>query len=430
MNRGETTRSARSQIPQGGRLDVSDAGFSLLELTIAAALVVVLTGAIFQLLDPASADFQAQPEVADMQQRLRTAAIVMQRALLQAGAVVDRAASAGAVNGVMAPILPHRIGATAADPPGTFRGHAHCPSDCASVLTVVHTPAAFPGATLTSDLEMSVAQGTVAPRAGCPEGDVTCGLEAGMQVLVFTAAGVSDVFTITEVQGATLTLKSLGGEPQAAYPAGSSVARIESQTYYLREDAVAQTYELRRYDGDESDLPVIDHLVDFRIELFGDPMPPQLIRPASAETGPWTTYGPMPPPLGTDEPGDPHGAGENCVFHVDPETGQQTARPELQTFGTSLDPPMPLTRAMLTDGPWCPAAVNAGGEPLRNRFDADLLRVRRVRVTIRVQVASALLRGPAGPLFRVAGRSRGGRRFVPDQELRVDVAPPNLNLGR
>jgi hypothetical protein len=47
-----------------------------------------------------------------------------------------------------------------------------------------------------------------------------------------------------------------------------------------------------------------------------------------------------------------------------------------------------------------------------------------------VQVANAMLRGPAGTLFRRAGTSRGGERYVPDQEIRFDVAPRNMNLGR
>ena len=83
-----------------------------------------------------------------------------------------------------------------------------------------------------------------------------------------------------------------------------------------------------------------------------------------------------------------------------------------------------LTQDILTDGPWCPDA--AGQE----RYDADLLRVRQVRVTLRVQVANAVLRGPAGVLFRHGGRSSGGERFVPDQEIRFDVSPRNMNLGR
>ena len=85
---------------------------------------------------------------------------------------------------------------------------------------------------------------------------------------------------------------------------------------------------------------------------------------------------------------------------------------------------VPLTAPMLTDGPWCPDAVNP------NRFDADLLRIRRVAVTLRVESAAASLRGPAGPLFARPGSSSGGEAFVPDQEIRFDVAPRNLNLER
>lgn len=431
MNPEPTTRRALPGTPHPPcRPWASVAGFSLLELTIAAALLVLLTGTVFQLLDPASSDFEAQPEVVDMQQRLRTAASVLQNALLQAGAGLESGASAGPLNAVVAPILPHRVGATHADPPGTFRSHADCPADCASVLTVVRTSASFASATLATEMAASDMHLTVAPQPGCPHGDASCGFETGMQVLVFTSTGVWDVFTVTDVQGATLVVRPHSGGARAVFPPGSHVVSIESQTYYLREDAPSHAYELRRYDGDRSDLPVVDHLVDFRVELFGDPLPPELIQSASAPTGPWTTYGPRPPAIGQDDPGGPYGPGENCLFHVDPETGRQLARPELQPLGTSLDPPVPLTRAMLTDGPWCPSAVNAQGQPVTNRFDADLLRVRQVRVTIRVQAASELLRGPAGPLFRVAGQPRGGRRFVPDQELRFDVAPRNLSVRR
>jgi hypothetical protein len=50
-------------------------------------------------------------------------------------------------------------------------------------------------------------------------------------------------------------------------------------------------------------------------------------------------------------------------------------------------------------------------------------------VTLRVQVASAALRG-RGDLFVRPGTSPGGERYVPDQEIRFDVTPRNLNLAR
>jgi hypothetical protein len=85
-----------------------------------------------------------------------------------------------------------------------------------------------------------------------------------------------------------------------------------------------------------------------------------------------------------------------------------------------------LTAAQLNDGPWCPD-TNAG-----HKYDVDLFRIRKVRVTLRVQVADRSLRGSsiAGGLFVKAGTSKGAERFVPDQEIRFDVSPRNLNLGR
>jgi hypothetical protein len=79
---------------------------------------------------------------------------------------------------------------------------------------------------------------------------------------------------------------------------------------------------------------------------------------------------------------------------------------------------------MLTDGPWCPDGLAP------NRFDADLFRVRKIRVTVRVQSALASLRGPAGTLFLKGGTARTGYRYVPDLEVQFDVTPRNLNLDR
>jgi hypothetical protein len=63
-----------------------------------------------------------------------------------------------------------------------------------------------------------------------------------------------------------------------------------------------------------------------------------------------------------------------------------------------------LAAAAFQDGPWFPDDED------RNRFDLDLLKIRRVRVTLRMQPASAAL-----------------RRLLPDREIRFDVAPRNLN---
>ena len=130
------------------------------------------------------------------------------------------------------------------------------------------------------------------------------------------------------------------------------------------------------------------------------------------------TYGPAPPDSATQTTSYP--AGENCTFRVEASSGAQVSRLPALGTGTAL---VPLTAAQLVDGPWCPDESNA------NRWDADLLRIRRVAVTIRVEAAVAALRGPAGVLFSHGGSSRAANRWLPDVELRFQVAPRNMNLA-
>lgn len=81
--------------------------------------------------------------------------------------------------------------------------------------------------------------------------------------------------------------------------------------------------------------------------------------------------------------------------------------------GLALDP------AVLSDGPW------RASDPDIGLFDADLLRIRRVRVRLRVEAAVAAMRGATGAFFARGGTSTSAARFVPDQEIQFDVALRN-----
>ena len=76
----------------------------------------------------------------------------------------------------------------------------------------------------------------------------------------------------------------------------------------------------------------------------------------------------------------------------------------------------PVSHSALADGPWV-----QGPSPWRH--DLDLWRVQRVRVTVRVEAASAF-RGPAGPWFTRGGTAAGAAR-VPDREVAFDVTLRN-----
>jgi hypothetical protein len=135
------------------------------------------------------------------------------------------------------------------------------------------------------------------------------------------------------------------------------------------------------------------------------------------------TYGPKALSIGATQA--PWPRGETCTVAV--VANQQV--PRLDVLGPPGSGLVKLTQAQLTDGPWCPDANN------QNRFDADLLRIRKIRISIWLMTPTAALRAPlvSGPgvdgVFTGA-RNGVGARTIPDQIVRFDVTPRNLNLSR
>jgi prepilin-type N-terminal cleavage/methylation domain-containing protein len=392
-------------------------GFSLIELIIAMAVMLTVTGSVFTLMNPAQGSFAAQPEVSDMQQRLRVATDTLYKDLIMTGGGAYQGSMSGSLGNFFAAVQPRRIGSTNADGPTVFK---------ADTISLVYVPATIAQTSLKAkspnqkSVELAVESNQdVPPAPGCPAADELCGFKENMTVLMYDDSGNYDIFTITNVQGSALHLQH--NTDQLTYteyaPVTTKIVQVSNFVYYFN----AATNQLMFYDGGPgADVPVVDNVVGLAFEYFGEPQPPTW-RPGknvknSAETGPWTSYGPKPAAL--DTPSWP--AGENCIFTFDGVT-PQSRLPALGAPGTGL---VKLTAAQLTDGPWCPNAASP------NRWDADLLRVRKIGITIRVQAANAALRGPASALFTRGGTSKGGEKWVPDQEIRFQVSPRNLNLGR
>ena len=59
----------------------------------------------------------------------------------------------------------------------------------------------------------------------------------------------------------------------------------------------------------------------------------------------------------------------------------------------------------------------------------EIWRIRKIRVSIRVQASREDLRG-SGSDFDVSGKSKDGKSYVPDYKMNFEVAPRNLNLTR
>lgn len=166
-----------------------DAGFTVVEILIATAIMLAVTGAIFGVIRPAQATFHAQPEISDMHQRLRVAVDAMAKDLVMAGA--------GLAPASVAPVMPYRIGDENSDPD----------------FGVFYRP---------------------------------------------------DAITATYT------------------PWGATAA--ESHTYYLASDLATGTSQLMHYDGRQTDLPVVDHVVKLQFEYFDGEA---VLDPVALQDGPW-----------------------------------------------------------------------------------------------------------------------------------------------
>lgn len=395
-----------------------DNGFTLVEMLIAMAVMLLILGGVFAAFNPAQGSFRTQPEVADMQQRLRVGTDRLYNGIVVAGAGIYSGAAVGTLGQFFAPVLPYLVGGLHNDPASGvyFRTDA---------ITIFHVPTTASQCTIRDKMPQPSSEVKVNAEPGCPAADPLCGFEQGMRVIIFDDTGSFDFFTITQVQSDALHLQHRPpinpADFSKAYDVGAVISQVNTDAYYWRQDPATDTFQLMHYDLFQNEMPLIDDVVNLRFDYMGDAAPPVLRAPVTDPVGPWTTYGPKPPALGVDVASDSWPAGENCTFTVDPATGQHVSRL------ASLGAPGTLTAldtTQLSDGPWCPDAANI------NRYDADLHRVRQIRVSFRVQTGVANLRGPAGVLFTRAGTGRLSDRLVPDQAVQFDITPRNLNLGR
>jgi hypothetical protein len=385
-------------------------GFSLIELVLATGLALVVTTALFGLLTPGQSIFIVQEEVSDMQQRLRAAFDPLSDDVAAAGGGPARRSDEGSLVFKLAPILPFRSGLRGGDPPATSRP---------DTITVLSAPADAAQTTIRQPMPARADVVTLNLDPGCALGDPVCGFSEGMDVLILGSDGAFDTFTITAVAPPRLALRHNGEDWPTVYPVGSTIIQVVTRTYYLRGAGPGRPPQLVRYDGGiRPDVAVIDHVASMSFEYFGDPAPPRMFRPLSDQRGPWTTYGPAPRADTAHRPPTPR---SNCAFLAN---GGPLATPRLAALGVEGAALVRLPLTSFTDGPWCP------DDTAPNRFDADLLRVRSVGATLRIESALAALRGPAGTLFAHAGTATVAIRYAPDIEVHFRVTPEALAAGR
>src|SRR4029453_9086228 len=332
----------------------SQSGFSLVELLVSSAIMMVVTGAIFSMVNPSHGTARSQPEVSDIQQRMRVGSDTLFKERMMGGAGPYFGARTGSLLNFFAPIVPRRMGLINAD------GSAVYKSD---TITLTYIPNSYSQTTIAQSMPVTSAELKVTYPPNCQVPKELCGFEIGMTVLIFDNTGHFDTFTLTNVQNDAAHVQHRGQDLDYSYATGATITQAVSNTYYRN----AATNQLMLYDGYQTETPIVDNVVDLRFEYFGNPAPPT-----------------------TPDPGI--GGGANCLYDaVHNLVGLETLTADEGSLAI-------LKPEQLTDGPWC-----GGGD---NEFDADLLRVRKVRVTLRMQTSDASLRGSHPLLFLNPGRAK------------------------
>ena len=363
-------------------------GFTLLELLVALTVCALLSGAIVGVIAPARAAFDSTPAALDLHQRARTGLDFLATTIRSAGTNVSAAAALGTLGSAMPTVIP-----LLADPATSGDG------EFAGIVVVTVVPGGAQGL-LAIDQPGANGLLTLAPSPSCPQLPDVCGFTRGATAAIADGSGRFDLF---EVASADASSRQVVPEARltAAFPAGAVVVEVQTSRIELRSQADGSR-SLSRMTAGGAVEPIIDGVLHAGIEPWGDASAPRL--EWDGHTG-WSSYGPRPriPDL------------ETCV--VTYQAGEPVSR--LATFGEAATL-VALRRADLEDGPWCPGGVDGDG------YDADLFRLRRIDIWLRVEVLSAMFRGPAGRLF-----SRGGAgaqtpaRWVPDRLVRATVALRN-----
>ena len=327
------------------------AGFTLAEMLVAMALTLAVVSAVAGLAAQTDRLARTQPRVMDAQQRARVVAEALGRDLRMAGAGIDRGAMTGPLHHAFTAVWPRRVGRLRADSPETAR---------ADVITLVYVPDTLVQTSLAAGHAASAGQVALSP---CATG-AACRLARGATLALFDAQGRVDVLGVLGGVDGLPDVRTLGVSA-GGFASGDTIAEVVIRSYYF--DSASS--QVRVYDADGTDQPLVDEVAGLTFEYFGAPQPPRWPRP---------------------EPGE-----ANCLY-----TESGDLRPAA-TLAATEEGLAALPLSMFADGPWC----GAGG----TAFDADLLRVRRVRAVARFRAS-----GPRDPL--------------PDYRVVIDVSPPNLGL--
>ncbi len=235
------------------------AGFTLVEVLLALAILTIAAVPMLYVTATAQRLARSQSDASDLQQRVRVAAEKLHRDLSIAGAGPTHVASVGPLANYFPPVVPARLGIRTPDPDGSAFDDR---------ITVFYVPDGGWQAPLLLPLaapDAAIQVDTTA--AGCPGAGV-CGFVEGTRAVILdpsaTGAG-RDVFSVTGVTG-EIAHAPPNTPFSKLYAAGTSVVMpVVQRVYYFDRP----TRRLMLYDGYQSDVPFIDNVVHVSFTYFG-----------------------------------------------------------------------------------------------------------------------------------------------------------------
>jgi prepilin-type N-terminal cleavage/methylation domain-containing protein len=216
-------------------------GFTLVELIVAMAIMVVFGGALLSLVRAGESMARMQPEAADVQQRARIALHVLGSELALAGAGLDRGPLAGPLAQFFAPAAPSADGG----------------------ITIWYVSSRMAQATLAMPLAPGETAAYIQPPSECPVADPACTFSDAATALLFDGHGCRDVVRVDRVIGAALDVRA--GARGCTYAAGAALAQGEVRTY--RVDATSHQL-LRRDEATGSTVPLLDNVLAMDVEYL------------------------------------------------------------------------------------------------------------------------------------------------------------------
>jgi prepilin-type N-terminal cleavage/methylation domain-containing protein len=207
------------------------AGFTLVELLIAMAIMATVGCAFVSLMVAGQSIARVQPEAADQQQRARMAIQALAADLARAGTGVERGAQAGSLARFFAPLEP------SAD----------------AGITVWYVSSRAAQATLAAAFAKDATAVLV---------DTPSAFTAGSAAMVYDTSGCHDLVRINGVTETSLSAES--ATRSCAYAEGATIAQAEVRTY--RVDSVTRQL-LRRDETTGSTLPMLDNISRMQVEF-------------------------------------------------------------------------------------------------------------------------------------------------------------------